>query len=70
MNLKKLSPFGGGLVGLVYGVLAVCTAYPDAPWNLQLFIAVGVTLVGASAGYIIGCFIGDGETAAPARRER
>jgi len=58
MNLKLMCPLGGGLAGLIYGSVAVFGVYRDAPWHLQVFIAVGVMLVGISAGYIIGCCVG------------
>ncbi|HXJ58053.1 MAG TPA: hypothetical protein VNU68_15470 [Verrucomicrobiae bacterium] len=70
MNLKKMCLYGGGLAGLVYGTTAVSTVYTDAPWSLQLFIAVGVTLIGLSAGYIVGCCVGEARPWSESKRER
>ena len=60
--MKTLLTKAGWLAGFIYGLHAVVFVYSDVPLSLQAFIVIGVSAVGASAGYLVGYMVGSGMT--------
>ncbi|MBI2947760.1 MAG: hypothetical protein HYY23_08935 [Verrucomicrobia bacterium] len=58
--MKRLLTAAGWLAGFIYGLRAVVFAYSDVPLSLQVFIVIGVTAAGASAGYLLGFLVCSG----------
>ncbi|MBM3836668.1 MAG: hypothetical protein FJ398_01690 [Verrucomicrobia bacterium] len=58
--MKKLLTATGWRAGFIYGLLAVVLVYADVPLALQAFIVIGVTAVGAAAGYLIALLVCSG----------
>ena len=52
--MKKMLAVTGGVAGLLYGIAAAVFAYSDSPLPLRAFIGIGVGVVGASAGWLVG----------------
>ena len=55
--MSKILPALGIVVGLVYGGYAAFVVYTESPFALQMFIAVGVAVIGASAGWLLALVV-------------
>ena len=51
--MSKIVTALGFVVGLIYGGWAVIMVYTESPLALQMFIAGGVAVIGASAGWLL-----------------